>query len=249
MSNDNKPLPLHLGHRQRIKERYLKKGITELDDKDLLELILTYAIPRKDVYELARTLLMTFGSVENILQASMRDLREEGHLTDHTAILLKLIGDIRYNRTSFMMYTEEKLVSLVKAAEYCHKILSEMKEECVLEVFLDEESGVKETKIVAHGKTDEAVLPVDSVITNAIHYNSNHVLIAHNHPSGNSSPSSADLFSTDMLSRALAYRGIKLMEHIVVARNECTAVLHHQKIEFLEGEPFAPWKEPPGSLD
>ncbi|MBQ1817023.1 MAG: RadC family protein [Clostridia bacterium] len=245
MDKGNKPQPRHLGHRQRIKERYLKWGITDIDDVDLLELLLTYAIPRRDVYELSRELLQTFGSVENILQTDVPDLCNAGHLTEHVALLLKLVGDIRYNRTAFMRYTREQLSSVIKAAEYCHKALSDLKEESVLEVFLDEKSYVIETALVTQKKTDEAILPVDSIIANAVRYSSKHVLIAHNHPSGNSAPSSADLFSTDTLSKALAFRGIRLMEHIVVAENECTALLHHQKIDFVDGEPFAPWKDNP----
>ncbi len=243
MSNEKKPL--HYGHRQRIKEKFLRRGIGDLDDTDLLELLLTYAIPRRDVYELSRELLQTFGSMENILKTDVRDLCDAGHVTEHVAILLKLVGDIRYNRAAFMRYTREKLVSLVTAAEYCHKALADLREESVLEVFLSEDSFVNQTTLVTQQKKDEAILPVDSIIANAVKYNSRRVLIAHNHPSGNSSPSAADLFSTDTLSKALAFRGITLMEHIVVAQNECTAVLHHQKIEFVDGEPFAPWKNAP----
>ena len=234
--------PLHTGHRKRIKERYLDRGFSSLDDKDILELILTYAIPRRDVYELSRRLVHEFGSVDKVLSAPADALRNRGGLSDHTLVLLRLIYDIRTMPGCFIEYRKEMLGSVKAAVEYCHRILGRFPEETIVELFLDKESCVTELTKISCGSSDAAVLPIDSIVESAIRHRVNRVLIAHNHPSGSSAPSSADILATELLRSALYGHGIELVEHIIVARNECTALMHHQTIAVKDGESFAPWK-------
>lgn len=236
------PRQPHEGHRKRIKERYLEKGLPALDDKDILELILTYSIPRKDVYELSRSLVHEFGSVEKVLSASPDELRERAGLTDHTLVLLKLINDLRTTPGCFIEYRHEKLGSVKAAVEYCHRVLAGFSEETIVELFLDGESCVTELTKMSRGNSEAAVLPIDRIVESAIRHRVKRLMIAHNHPSGSSAPSSADILATDMLKNALYGHGIELVEHIIVAKNECTALMHHQTIEIKEGESFAPWK-------
>lgn len=235
--------PAHLGHRSRLKERYRENGITALDDKDIVELILTYAIPRKDVYSTARELVHEFGSAEAVLEAEPEALREKMRLSEHTILLFKLINDLRTKPGRFVVYKREKLTSVLSAAEYCHRVLGDFPDEAVIELFLDDESSVTELTKVSYGSDVSAVLPVESIVNNAMRMRVKRVLIAHNHPSGNSAPSSADLIATDVLEKALASRGITLVEHMIVSRSECTAILHHQTIPISGGDAFAPWRE------
>ena len=234
---------LHEGHRKRIKERYREKGIAALDDKDIIELILTYAIPRKDVYTIARGLVHEFGSAEGVLKADPAALRERANLTDHTVTLIKLIDDLRTKPARFVEYRREKLTSVLSAVEYCHKILGDFPEEAVIELFLDDESCVVELNKVSYGEGDSAVLPVDSILENARRMRVKSIVVAHNHPSGSSAPSAADLMATEVLQKALSSHGIDLLEHVIVAKNECTALIHHQTIGMRSGEAFAPWRE------
>lgn len=235
--------PAHLGHRSRLKERYLEKGIAALDDKDIVELILTYAIPRKDVYMTARELVHTFGSAEEVISAGPDALREKTRLSEHTILLFKLINDLRTKPGRFVVYKREKLTSVLSAAEYCHRVLGDFPEEAIVELFLDDESCVIELTKVSYGSGACAVLPVESIVENAMRMRVKRVLIAHNHPSGNSAPSTADLTATDVLQKALSARGLMLVEHMIVSKSECTALLHHQTIPISSGEAFAPWRE------
>lgn len=241
MRMSNESTPNHAGHRARIKQRYMERGINSIDDKDVLELILTYAIPRKDVYDIARRLLVIFGSVDNVLRAEPELLKSLGKLTDHTVTLLKLFCDMRFGEVRFAEYRDERLTSVIKTAEYCHRVLSDSDSEVVLELFLDDSDRVTDMTKVSHGTDNEAVMPVETIVSNALRYKVRRIVIAHNHPSGNSKPSTSDLIATDALKKALESRGITLLEHIIVAREECTALLHLQTIPFAENEPFAPW--------
>lgn len=233
---------LHTGHRLRIKERYLKKGIMALDDKDLVELILTYTIPRKDVYEIARGLVHEFGSAESLLAAEPEELRARGKLTEHTIVLLKLINDVRTKPYRSIVYRRERLTSVLRTAEYCHSLLGGYPDEVVILLYIDSNDYVTDLTKVSYGTADSAVLPVDEIVARTMHQNAKRVVIAHNHPSGSSTPSSADIRDTEALRAALFSHGIELAEHIIVSKTECTAVLHHQTINVSEGRATAPWK-------
>ena len=110
----DKPKPGHLGHRQRIKERYLENGIGDLTDKDLLELVLTYAIPRRDVYGAAEKLINEFGSFDGVLSASGDAIKNTVKLSDHTLILLRLIGDIIRREKTGLNYRRDRLTRCVR---------------------------------------------------------------------------------------------------------------------------------------
>ncbi|MBO4849038.1 MAG: RadC family protein [Clostridia bacterium] len=243
---NGRPAP-HAGHRQRIKERYLEKGFAALDDKDILELLLTYAIPRKDVYAVSRELVHTFGTAENVLAAPPEALREAGGLTDHTVVLLKLVNDIRTQPDRFIEYRREQLNNVLAAVEYCHRILGRFPEEAVIMLFLDKENYVIDVTKVSYGSADSAVLPIYGIVETACRHGIERVIVAHNHPSGSSNPSAADLMATDALRSKLLSHGIELAEHIIVAREECTALLHHQTLSLPGGEVFAPWKNDPNA--
>lgn len=234
--------PAHLGHRQRIKARYLEYGVAALDDRDLLELALTYAIPRRDVYGIADKLIARFGSFDGVLSASDEAIRSCVKLSEHTLILLKLMGDIVRRPKAAPRYRREKLTSVLAAVEYCRELLPETGDEAVFELLLDGEDYVTGIMNVSSGTGDQAPLPIQAILDNAKSNRISRVIIAHNHPSGSSVPSSADIVATDALLRSLSAHGVELVEHIVVGRNECTALLHHQTIK-LAGGTLVPWKD------
>lgn len=237
-----KPKLGHIGHRQRIKERYLENGVGAIGDMELLELVLTYAIPRRDVYSIAGKLIKAFGSFDGVITAREEAIRGCVKLSDHTVILLRLIGDIVNSRQKAPRYRREKLKSVLAAVEYCHDILPREGEEAVYELLLDDEDFVTGILNISSGSGDQAPLPLQTILDNAKSNGISRVIIAHNHPSGQSAPSSADIVATDKLSRMLAAHGVTLAEHIVVGSTECTALLHHQKIS-VAGRSLTPWTE------
>ena len=233
---------LHLGHRQRIKARYSEKGYASLDDTDVVELLLTYAIPRKDVYSTARTLVSEFGSVDGVLKASPCELKEKAKLTDHTVTLLKLVNDIRICPSHITPFGKRRLSNVRSAVEYCHGVLHSFPDEAVIELFLDEESILTDIIRVSLGSVDSVVLPIETIVKNASDQRVKRIIVAHNHPSGSSAPSAADMLATEVLEKALARQGIELAEHIIVSSEECTALIHHQTIKITEGDTFMPWE-------
>lgn len=238
-----KPPELHLGHRKRIRSRYLSKGIASLDDTEIIELILTYAIPRMDVYNLSHRLIEEFGSADGVLSAGSDELMGRGKLSENTAVLFRLIDDIRSGPYCRVEYSSECLVSVKAAVEYCSRLLRGYREEAVIAVSLSEDSFVTEVSEVSVGSDSAALLPVDRITESAVRQNVRRLLIAHNHPSGSAQPSSADISATNMLKSSLAAHRIELVEHIIVAGEEGTAIMHHQTIKVGPQEVF-PWKYP-----
>lgn len=233
----------HIGHRKRIKARYLERGLASLDEKDVLELLLTYTIPRRDVYCAAAELVDRFGSLEAVLSADIAELTCAG-LTEHSAVLLKLVNDLMKTPQAALTVKREKLTSLLKTAEYCHSLLKDRAEELVLEIFLYDDNTVADVVKVSEGTPDSAVFPVDSMLVNALRTKVHRVLIAHNHPSGISRPSADDIVATEALSAALNAHGLELTEHVIVTRTECTLLMHHQTISIPAEGGLMPWKEP-----
>lgn len=241
MERKKGPRPEHEGHRKRIKERYLDLGIASLDDKDVIELLLTYAIPRKDVYDTARELFHKYGSLSNLLSADREILAEDGKLSQHTIVLLKLVNDIRTQPNRSLEYHRESIDKLISAAELTHRLIGGFSEETLVEVFLDSRNTVTEITKVSWGNEDSVALPIDRIVRDAIRMGTSRMIIAHNHPSGNSAPSEADILATTTLERSLFSRGITLLEHFIVTRDGCTAILHNQHFD-LENTVFPPWR-------
>ena len=246
MEGENKPHKdeLHLGHRQRIKARYAQKGYLSLEEAVIIELLLTYAIPRKDVYSTARRLIEEFGSVEGVLKADPAELKEHAKLSDHTVTLIKLVNDIRTQPGKIPGFRSRKISSVRSAAEYCHSVMSSLPEEKVIELFLDEDSRLTGVAAVSSGSNDSVMLPVETIVKNAVAQRVRRIVVAHNHPSGNSAPSAADLQATEVLKKALFVYGIELLEHFIVSSSECTALMHHQVIPISDGSMFMPWERP-----
>ena len=227
---------LHLGHRKRIKARYLERGLPALDDKDLIELLLTYSIPRKDVYGIASELVKKFGSAKGVMEASFVALSETGKLSEHSIVLLKLVGDLMSSDFRFIEYRREKLTSVLQTAQYCHRILGGFPEEAVIELFLDDDDTVTDVTKVSLGTNEAAPLPIDGILANAIRHKVKRIIVAHNHPSGSSGPSAADIIATEALAKALRSHGLELAEHVIVSSGECTLMLHHQTLPMQSGE-------------
>ena len=243
MKHKEEKVPEHMGHRKRIKERYLEMGFSSLDDKDVIELLLTYAIPRKDVYRLARELFHDYGSVANLISTDTDILLADGRISQHTAVLFKLVNDLRSKPDRFLEFRREPVESLISAATYCHRLLGGLSEEIIVELFLDANSVVTDITKVSYGDENSVVLPVDRIVRDVIRSGSTRLLIAHNHPSGDPTPSEADILATTTLERALRSRGVTLLEHIVVALDGCVAIMHDQHFK-ISGVYSPPWREP-----
>ena len=241
---DREKVQPHSGHRGRLKKKFAEQGFSALDDKELMELLLTYSIPRKDVCPLARDLVHKYGSFEGVLAADPRELLADSRISKNTLALIRLVNGVRSGAGLSVNYRRERLNNVVSATKYCHRALSEFTEEVVMILLLGPDDYVEDLTKVSCGTNTAAVMPVEKVREIVKNSGYRRVIAAHNHPSGNPAPSSEDIIATVSLQETLAAIGCELLEHIIVAGNSCTAIMHHQTIAVKEPRGYIAWSEP-----
>ena len=207
---------LHDGHRQRCKRRYLAAGAEGMDDHQLLELLLFFAIPRQDTNETAHRLVRQFGSMQGVLRASADELMTVDGVGENAAVLLRLAGDMALRaRCSAMPQTV--LNSTERTGVYFMELLADEKKELLYQVCLDGKGKLLSCKQLSQGSADCTALSVRQVVENALLSDASAVVLAHNHPSGVALPSENDRAVTLWVRDALKAIDIRLLDHIIVA--------------------------------
>lgn len=210
---------LHDGHRQRSKRRYLALGAEGMEDHQLLELLLFYAIPRCDTNETAHRLLKRFGSLQGVLYADPGELAAVEGIGESAAVLLRLTGDLSL-RARKAALPEKLLNSPDRAGAYFAELLLGQKRELLYEACLDGKGKLLSCRCITKGTVTSSPLQVRQVVENALYSGADSVLLAHNHPSGVALPSDADVLVTHRIQEALAPLGIRLADHIIVADDD-----------------------------
>lgn len=206
----------HDGHRSRKREQYLRHGLDSFADHEALELLLFYAIPRRDVNGLAHALLDTFGSLENVFAASAEELRRVPGLGEQAATLLRLIPDLQ-RRLRCSGRRERLYNTPEKVGSYLLRMLGDARQEQLYMLCLDGKGKLLGEKTVSTGDGVSTALPQRQVVNFALSCGAAAVVLGHNHPSGVALPSEADRVSTAQLAEVLQAVDVRLLDHIVVA--------------------------------
>ncbi len=213
-------MEMHQGHRERLKKRFLEEGLDTFTDVQALELLLFYCIPRKDTNPLAHRLLEHFGSLSQVLEASVEDLKKVEGVGDHVATLLHLTTQMgRYyqvNRTEH----SKILTTTEQCGQYLMPRFFGQCNEVVYLLCLDAKCKVLCCKKVGEGSINSAGIPIRRIVETALSMNATTVVLAHNHPSGLALPSGADIQTTRRISLALDAVEITLADHIIVADDD-----------------------------
>ena len=202
------------GHRQRVKESYLKNSFDAMPDHNILELILFYAIPQKDVKPIAYNLINHFGSLENVLNADVSELIQVDGIQEHSAILLTLFRNV--NRRLNQQKADVQYRTFEQLMDFASMKLKDYQTEAILIVTFDNAKSIINTHILTGGEVNSAVLNKKDVAQFVIRDNASSVVVAHNHPNGSAVPSAADIDATISLSQFLRQINIALLDHIVV---------------------------------
>ena len=218
-------MSIHDGHRERMKKRFLEEGLDSFTQIQALELLLFYCIPQKDTNPLAHALLDRFGSLSQVLEAPVEELRKVPGVGAHTAIFLHLITEAgRFylvNRSS----QEKILPSLESCAEYMLPFFFGRKVETVFLLCLDAKCKVLCCKEIGEGSVNAAGISVRRVVETALNAGASTVVLAHNHPSGLALPSAEDIQTTRRVALALSAVEIHLADHIVVADGDYVSMV------------------------
>lgn len=207
---------VHDGHRARRRALFEKSGLSGFADHEVLELILYYAIPRRDTNELAHELIGRFGSLENVLAADREELAAVKGLGPNSAALLTLFEAVR-QRLDEPELPEEIVNCVEDVGDYFLKLLCRKRQEMFYLLCVDAKGKVQGCHLLSQGSGNMTQVSVRQVVERVVHTNCDGVFLAHNHPSGMALPSGEDLQMTRLLGQMLNTMGVRLLDHIIVA--------------------------------
>ncbi|WP_297110228.1 DNA repair protein RadC [uncultured Devosia sp.] len=210
----------HAGHRQRVRERFLKLGGDALQDYELLELALQMAIPRKDTKALAKTLLREFGSFSGVFNASQARLEKIDGLGPTSIAHLKVIQAVAARFGRDRIDTEKPILSSwSQLIDYCRSQMAYESIEQFRILFLDKKNRLIADEVQQTGTVDHTPVYPREVIKRSLELSATALILVHNHPSGDPAPSSADIRMTNEIADIARPQGIVLHDHIIVGKS------------------------------
>lgn len=207
---------IHDGHREKMRQRFLTTGLDGFAEHEALELLLFYAIPRRDTNELAHCLLSRYGSLEAVFSAPAEDLQKVDGVGQSAAVLLNLVPRLA-EKSRIQENKPEILNSTEKAGAYLLRRFDGKKYELVYQLCLDGKGKLQVCKLLTEGSVNGAELDIRRLVENALLSDASGVILSHNHPSGVALPSRDDFSTTERVRAALETVGVQLIDHIIVA--------------------------------
>ena len=207
------------GHRERLKEKFLKGGLAGFLDYEIIELLLTLGTPRKDCKQQAREALKKFSSLRGVLVASTDELQKVKGIGPHNVFGLKLIQEVSRRFLKDKMMSKPYCHSSKEVFDYLYHALRDMKKEIFKVMFLDAKNHILEEKTVFEGTVDTSAVYPREIMKEALRCDASSLIFVHNHPSGDPEPSASDREITRELVFAANVMQLKVLDHIIVGNN------------------------------
>ena len=210
--------PDYLGHRQRLRARFLEAGPAAFPDYELLELILFQAKPRQDTKPLAKALLARFGSFAGVIGADIAALMAVPEMGEASVVALKAIQAGVERVLKDEVRASPVLSSWDKVVDYCRAAMARAPIEQFRLLFLDRKNVLIADEVQQTGTVDHTPVYPREVVKRALELGASAIIMVHNHPSGDPTPSKADVEMTRAVATACATLGIELHDHLVIGR-------------------------------
>lgn len=211
--------PHYLGHRNRLRERFLHDAGAGLPDYEMLELVLFLANARSDVKPLAKRLLARFGNFADVVTADVKDLTAVKGIGDNTAVALKTIEATAVRLARQQIMNRPVISSWQKLLDYCQASMAYGKTEKFRVLFLDRKNILIGDELLQTGTVDHTPVYPREVVKRALDLGASAIIIVHNHPSGDPTPSKSDVEMTNEVCEAGKALGITVHDHIIIGRN------------------------------
>lgn len=223
---------IHDGHRDRLRKKYVKNGLENLEPHEILELLLFYAIPRRDTNPIAHALIKRFGSLSEVFNAPVHKLEEVDDVTHNAAVLISMIPQL-----SRVYLTEQKrnreIAGKDMLNEYIVNQFIGLNEEHVLFVCVDNRMQLISADVVSKGSVNAAGVNMRTMVDLALRHNAVAVILAHNHPRGVALPSREDLVTTQLVHDALATINVHLIDHIICSPDDHISLADTERFDYL----------------
>lgn len=210
---------LSKGHRQRLRQKFLNAGGNALHDYELLELLLTYSVPRKDVKPIAKTLLKNFTDISAIFDASTEELCKISGISENSVVLFKLIKELCSEYLSEKMMNKDVLSSPESVRDFARMKLAGLKNEAFGVIYLNPQNHVMFYETISEGTINQTTIYPREILKSALTHDATGLILVHNHPSGVCKPSSNDINLTKRIKDIIEMIDISLIDHVIVGKN------------------------------
>jgi DNA repair protein RadC len=211
--------PHYLAHRSRLRKRFRKTDGNGLHEYELIELLLTYAIPRIDVKPIAKRLHERFGGLSGVLDASQQEIEGIKGIGPVSATLIRLVKALCLSDSAKRMKNKDILSSPDSVLDFSRMKLTGLPNEALMAIYVNVKNQVIAYEMLNEGSVDNVVIYPRRIIEGALRYHASGLIIVHNHPSGNPEPSEEDMVLTRSLSEISKTLDIRLLDHIIVGRD------------------------------
>ena len=222
---------IHTGHRDRLRRRLRAEGMASFTEHEVLELLLMYAIPQRDVNPLAHALIERFGSLAAVLEADESELMRVRGVGEHAAMLLSMMPALigRYHQSK--LGARHVVTNPAQAHTYCRTLFAGVREERLYAICLDKAGHVIHPALMAQGTLDEVRVYPRQLVEIAVRYHAYNLLLAHNHPGGHCAASQSDIDATLGAARALQLINVNIVDHIVICSAGAYSMMHRRPVE------------------
>lgn len=214
----DKPIPHHAGHRQRLRDRFLEAGPKALADYEMLELILFRAIPRRDVKPLAKDLLTNFGSFNQVITAPVDQLRDIPGLSDAAITELKIIEATAVRLAQSDVMNKPVLSSWNALIDYLVSAMAYQEKEHFRILFLDNKNRIIADEVQQTGTVNHTPVYPREIAKRCLQLNASSVVLVHNHPSGDPTPSQGDISMTKQIVDTLLPLKVQVHDHVIIGK-------------------------------
>jgi DNA repair protein RadC len=208
-----------LGHRQRLRARFIEAGDEALADYELLELVLFRSIPRRDVKPLAKALIKKFGSFAEVITARPDRLRETSELGEGAISDFKVVEAAARRLARESVQKRPVMASFKDVIDYCRSAMAYSDREEFRVLFLDKRNAILADEVMSKGTVDHTPVYPREIVRRALELGSTALILAHNHPSGDPTPSTADIRMTEEIVSVSSMMGIVVHDHLIIGKH------------------------------
>lgn len=213
-------LPSYIAdHRKRLRQRFIEGGPSAVQDYELLELVLFRALPRQDVKPLARRLLDQFGDLNRVVTAPSARLAEVHGVGEQVITELRVLEAVAQSMARSRVMNRPVLSSWAALLDYCHTAMAHRDTEQFRVLFLDRKNVLIADEAQARGTVDHVPVYPREVMRRALELNASALILVHNHPSGDPTPSEADITMTQTIRDGAELLGLTLHDHLIIGRS------------------------------
>jgi len=224
------------GHRQRLRERFLKTGLSGFQDYEVVELLLSLGTPRKDCKQPAKDAVKKFGGLRGVLEASREDLQEIEGIGPSNAFGIALMREVAREFLEARLRDKPYVASSTEVYDYLAVAMRGLKHEVLKVLHLDAANGIIAVEDLAEGTINASAVSVRSIVEAALRRRAVSLVVAHNHPSGSVKPSLADKALTRELVQAARLVNVKVLDHLIIGEGSFYSFAGEGLIEEYEAE-------------